>query len=55
VSARPDLLSETAVPVGHKSGCRTVGTSYYDDVQGAVDTVVRTFEAVSGARRESRD
>ena len=52
VSARPDLLSETAVPVGHKSGCRTVGTSYYDDVQGAVDTVVRTFEAVSGARRE---
>ena len=39
LTIRPDLLGDHAVRLDRKQGCKSAGTSRFDDIQVAVETV----------------
>jgi hypothetical protein len=45
LTIRPDLLGDHAVRLDRKQGCQSVGTSRFDDITTAVETVEAELRA----------
>lgn len=52
LTIRPDLLGDHAVRLDRKQGCRSAGTTRFDSLDAAVETVEAELRATDGGVQE---